>query len=105
MKNLLLKGTLHSQKFVYRTKCGKRQFSCEIHQTSRGYEVDILKNPSFEGRSENASTIHQITSPRGGRMICFSGGKNPKTLQKAKDTACAFFELTSDYIETGKTFG
>lgn len=102
--NLLPKGSLHAEQFTYRTQCGKRYFTCSFHETSRGYEIDILKNPSFEGRSEISTTIHQVTSPRGGRMICFEFGQNPQTLQEAKDIACAFFELTSDYIETGNTF-
>lgn len=104
--NFLTKGTLHSsQVFQYKTRDGRAVFAFSYEQEIGHFEIFIHAYPSYNGRDEARSIAHWNPcdeSPTGRRM-CFTTGKEPDTLEKAKKYSMQYAELTWTYILTGIT--
>ena len=100
-------GTLHASTTyspaTYRTKDGKAHYKFLYVDISGKFEIDILSQPSYNGRDENSSVSHRLSSGRGGKKICISVGFEPTTLEKAQKVSMEWGELTHRYIATGKT--
>jgi hypothetical protein len=101
----LSNGTLcNPQIFQYLTKDSRAIFAFSYHKVNDYYEIDIEKFPSFEGRPADSHTIHWLPSPRpSGYKMCFNIGKEPKTLDDAKEYSILYAELVWFYIRTGVT--
>ncbi|MBP6237594.1 MAG: hypothetical protein KA536_15700 [Saprospiraceae bacterium] len=104
-KEFLKKGTLHSSsKATYRTKDGRSIYQFQYARVGTYFEIDILSHPSYGNRDAGQHTAHWLSSYRtGGKKICVSQGKEPRTLQAAKDLSIGWAELTNTYIKTGQT--
>lgn len=106
--NSLSSGTLHSsQMYRYRTRDGKATFtfSYEYKYKMGYYDIVIHDHPSYNDRDDDSCVAHWLDcdlSPID-RKVCFTEGKEPKTLEKAKQYSIDFAELTWTYILTGVT--
>lgn len=104
--NSLTSGTLHSsQVYRYKTRDGRAVFTFSYEQEIGYYDIIIHDHPSYNGRDEFPSIAHWLNcdiSPIG-RKVCFSSGKEPNTLEKAKNISMQYAELTWSYILTGIT--
>ena len=104
--NFLTKGTLHSsQVFQYKTRDGRGIFAFSYEQEIGHYEIVIHQLPNYNGRDERRSIAHWNpcdASPID-KKICFTTGKEPKTLEKAKKISMEWSELTWTYILSGIT--
>lgn len=104
----LTAGTLHSsQVYQYKTKDGRAVFVFSYEYQPEGYYVIAIHHlPSYQGRDERASVAHWLDecdeSPLD-KKICFHEGKEPTTLEKAKNISVQWAELTWNYIRTGVT--
>ena len=103
--NTLTPGTLHSSKvFKYRTKDGRAIFAFSYEYDMDGYyDIVIHDHPDFNGRDESSTVAHWLPcyeSPIN-RKVCFSDGKEPKTLEKEKKISMEYAELIWTYIRTG----
>jgi len=109
-------GTLHSGEVIiggtlcasyspatYRTKDGTAFYKFNYVQTGNHFEIDILNQPSYEGRDSGMHKAHWLSSSRGGKKICISRGQEPKTIAAAKNISMQWAELTHNYIKTGKS--
>jgi len=87
---------------TYRTKDGLSFFKFRFVELGNGkYEVDILEQPSYRGRDDDARVVHRLPSARGGKKICVNVGYEPVSLHKAQKLAMEWAELTNTYIKTG----
>lgn len=99
-------GTLHSTSYgpaTYRTKDGKEMFKFRFVDIGGKFEIDILSQPSYGSRDSGSIASHRLPSARGGNKICISTGKEPKTLESARNICMEWSELTHIYIKTGKS--
>ncbi len=99
-------GTLHNTGYspaTYRTKDGMAHYKFRYVDIGGKFEIDILSQPSYEGRDESSSVSHRLSSDRGGKKICLSVGKEPTDLETAKKICMEWAELTHTYIKTGKS--
>lgn len=105
-QDFLTSGTLHSpQIFHYKTLDGKAIFTFSYEYEMGYYEIVIHAHPSYGHRDSSSSTAHWLpcdASPIN-KKVCFNEGKEPKTLEKAKNISMQFAELTWNYIQTGVT--
>ena len=104
--NFLTAGVLNSsQIYAYKTKDSRAIFQFSYHYLSGGfYEVDIHQQPSYQNRSTDINTIHRLSSPRTAKhKICFTSGKEPKTLSDSQKYSTDWAELTWEYIKSGVT--
>lgn len=101
----ILPGKLYAEyaPATYRTKDGFAFYRFRYVKISGHFEIDILKQPSYGGRSTGCHITHRLSSSRGGKKICISRGREPKTIEKAKKISVEWAELTHKYIQTGKT--
>ena len=102
----ILRGTLRSNfsPATYRTKDGSAYYKFRYAELDGGkFEVDIVEQPSYNGRDESANTVHRLPSSRGGSKICISAGHEPDSLESAKKLSMEWAELTHNYIKTGRT--
>jgi hypothetical protein len=88
---------------TYRTKDGLSYYKFQYHKVEDYYEIDILEQPSYGSRNSSMSVAHWLNSARGGKKICITSGKEPKSLEAAKNISMEWAELTNTYIKTGKT--
>lgn len=88
--------------FTYRTEDGETYFKFSFHLVEPfGYQIDIHKQPDYNGRNATSLHTHWIFSPRDAdRMVCVKQEFYPKTLEAAKNLAMAWAELTWEYIKT-----
>ncbi|MBP6237606.1 MAG: hypothetical protein KA536_15760 [Saprospiraceae bacterium] len=102
---VLHKGTLSSSSIAsYRTKDGRSIFKFQYARVGNYYEIDILSHPHYGSRNASQQIAHWLPSLRsGGKKICVSIGKEPRTLDAAKDLSIGWAELTNIYIKTGQT--
>ncbi|MGC4129242.1 MAG: hypothetical protein QM564_06710 [Bergeyella sp.] len=104
---LLTSGTLYSsQIYQYKTKDGKAIFAFSYEYQPEGYyDIAIHSHPSYNGRSDLPSIAHWLPCDESpiDRKICFTSGKEPETLERAKNFSMQWAELTSTYIRTGIT--
>ena len=103
----LTAGTLHSsQVYQYKTKDGRAVFAFSYEYQPEGYyDIAIHHLPSYQGRDDGSNIAHWLScyeSPINKR-ICFFEGKEPTTLEKAKNISVQWAELTWNYIRTGVT--
>lgn len=90
--------------FTYITVNGGGRFVFSYHRVSRGFEIDIHSQPSYNGRKDDPNTIHRIGSSRDTKyQICVDYRHTPETLQAAKDISMAWAEYTMEYVNTGIT--
>lgn len=101
----LIAGTLCAgySPATYRTKNGKGLYSFRYVDIGGKFEIDILSQPSYAGKSSGGHITHRLSSSRGGQKICINTGKEPKDIETAKKISMEWAELTQTYIETGKT--
>lgn len=78
-------------------------FGANIVKVDDYYEIDLTSLPDYQGRDTSASIIHTLTSARGGRKICVSTGREPRSEKEAKDLFMNWCDLNAIYIITGKT--
>lgn len=88
---------------TYRTKDGNSYYKFNYVDIGGKFEIDIQEQPSYESRASSATLTHRLPSARSGQKICISAGKEPTTLEGAKDISVQWAELTNTYIRTGKT--
>lgn len=104
--NSLTSGTLYSQQtYRYKTRDGRAVFTFSYEQEMGFYDIIIHDHPSYNGRDEFPSVAHWLNcdiSPIG-RKVCFTQGKEPDSLEKAKKISMQYAELTWTYILTGMT--
>lgn len=99
-------GTLHSSGYApatYRTKDGSGIYKFRFVNIGGKFEIDILSQPSYAGRSDGTITSHRLPSARGGKKICLTTGKEPKDITAAKNICMEWAELTQTYIKTGNS--
>ena len=100
-------GTLHSSTTYspasYKTKDGRAIYKFRYVNIGGKFEIDIISQPSYNGRDESSSVSHRLTSDRGGKKICISTGHEPTTLKSAQDLSMEWAELTHVYAKSGKT--
>lgn len=104
--NSLTSGTLHSsQVYQYKTRDGRAVFSFSYEQEIGHYEIAIHHHPSYNGRDESSSVAHWLSCDASpiNKRVCFTTGKEPDTLEKAKKISMQYAELTWTYILTGMT--
>ncbi len=88
---------------TYKTKDGSGLYKFRYVQKSNGkFEIDILSQPSYAGRSSDSHKTHRLTSSRRGKKICIAVGKEPTSISTAKNISTQWAELTNTYIKTGK---
>lgn len=87
---------------VYRTRDGSALYTFRYIDLGKYLEIDIVEQPSYEGRNESSHIAHRLPSARGGLKICIREGKEPKTIDKARRVSMEWAELTHTYIKTGK---
>lgn len=104
--NSLGSGTLRSsQLYRYRTLDGRAIFTFSYEYEMGYYDIVIHDHPSYNDRDESSHVAHWLDcdlSPID-RKVCFTEGKEPKTLEKAKKISMEYAELTWAYILTGVT--
>lgn len=88
----------------YRTARGSYNFNFRFCWQKQYYEIDILKTPSYQSRSDDLHSTHRLPSKRGGYKICVKDNSKVNSLQQAKIYCALWAEATARYIETGKTF-
>ena len=104
--NFLTAGVLNSsQVYAYKTKDGRAVFQFSYPSVNNYYEIDIHSTPSYGSRSSDSHLAHWLTSSRTGvsKKICFTRGREPKTLSEAQRFSTDWAELTWEYIKTGVT--
>ncbi len=104
--NFLTSGTLcSSQVFYYKTIDAKAIFAFSYEYQMGHYEIVIHEHPSYGHRNSGSVIAHWLPcddSPIN-KKVCFTVGKEPNTLEKAKNISKQFAELTWNYIQTGIT--
>ena len=101
---LLTSGTLHSsQIYQYKTRDGKAVFAFSYEYEMGYYDIAIHSHPHYNGRDDSASVAHWLPCDESpiNRKICFYEGKEPKTLDQAKNFSMHWAELTWGFIKTG----
>ncbi len=88
---------------TYRTKCGRGVYKFRYVDLGNYFEIDILSQPSYNGRSFGGHITHRLSSSRGGYKICIASPHVPKTIDVAKKMSTEWSDLTQTYINTGKT--
>jgi hypothetical protein len=102
--DIIIPGVLESSsEATYRTQDGRSYYKFRYVKVGSHYEIDIISQPTYSNRNSSQHTAHWLPSSRGGRMICVSRGKEPRTLDGAKSLSTGWAELTNTYIKTGKT--
>ncbi len=104
--NFLTAGTLYSsQVYYYKTKDGKAIFAFSYEYEMGYYDIAIHQHPHYNGKSEYSSVAHHLPCDESplNRKICFAEGKEPKTVDQAKNFSMQWAELTWTYIKTGIT--
>lgn len=104
--NLLDEGTLHSSKiYHYKTLDGNAIFTFSYEYEMGHYEIIIHAHPSYNGRDSSSIVAHWLPSDSSpiNKRVCFAVGKEPETLEKAKNISMQYAELTWNYIQTGVT--
>lgn len=99
-------GTLHATSYspaTYRTRDGRTHYKFRYVDINGKFEIDILSQPSYFGRDESSAISHRLPSTRGGNKICLSEGKEPTNLETAKKVSMEWAELTTAYINSGKS--
>ena len=99
-------GVLHLAEYApatYRTKDGTGEYKYRFVEKGGKFDIDILSQPSYAGRSDSSVASHRLMSPRGGKKICFGAGKEPRDIKTARAVCVEFSELTHNYIKTGKS--
>lgn len=99
-------GVLHIKRYepaTYRTKDGSGIFKFRFVDLGGKFEIDIDSQPSYGVRNDDSHATHRLSSARGGKKICITVGKEPKTLESAKNICVEWAELTQTYINTGKS--
>jgi hypothetical protein len=99
-------GVLHVSNFApasYRTKDSSGLYKFRFVDLGGKFEIDILFQPSYGTRNDGGNATHRLPSSRGGKKICISVGKEPKTIESAKKICVEWAELTQTYIKTGKS--
>ena len=102
----LTAGTLHSsQVYQYKTKDGRAVFAFSYEYHEGYYDIAIHHLPSYQGRNESSHAAHWLLCDESplNKKICFHEGKEPTTLEKAKNISVQWAELTWNYIRTGVT--
>lgn len=88
---------------TYRTKCGTGIYKFRYVDLGDFFEIDILEQPSYNGRPSGGHASHRLPSDRGGEKICLAPGHEPKTIDQAKKVSIEWADLTQTYINTGRT--
>ena len=99
-------GVLHFAEYApatYRTKDGTGEYKYRFVEKDGKFDIDILSQPSYQGKNDSSVASHRLMSPRGGKKICFASGKEPKDIKTARAVCVEFSELTQNYIKTGKS--
>ena len=81
----------------YRTKNGRHDFTFQFLQRSSCIDVYCLQHPSLLGRDTDVHKTHKFSDGR----ICFVGGREPRTLGRAKELAAQWAEYLIEYRRTG----
>ncbi|GHU30478.1 hypothetical protein AGMMS50256_17480 [Betaproteobacteria bacterium] len=91
-------------RLIYRTQDGQADYSFSFEPQSNGeIYIYIFKQPSYQGRNEDAHATHRYTDSRDGRKyICRE--PQPRTESDARKVAAAWADLTQEYIRSGKKF-
>ena len=91
--------------YYYKTRDGKAVFSFSYLHEFGYYTILIHSHPSYNGRDEASTIAHWLSHPSSpiDRKICFTAGKEPKSLEQAKNISMQYAELTWCYIRTGET--
>ena len=79
---------------TYRTKDGSSLYKFRYVDNGGRFEIDILEQPSYNGKIYSAGYSHILPSARGGSKICISGGYEPKSIDKARKISAEWAELT-----------
>lgn len=102
---LLTAGILYSSKpdAYYRTKDGRALFAFSYKYEMGYYDIIIHDEPSFGTRDDSSHIAHWLPSDLSpiNKKICFHEGKEPKTLEEAKNISVQYAELLFTYIKTG----
>ncbi len=69
------------------------------------YEIDILKQPGYNGNAEDGHHTHRLVSARGGHRICFEPDSSVNSIKKAQAIAQTWAEHTQRYRKYGIPFG
>lgn len=100
-------GILHAPEYTpgtYRRTDGSATYCFRYVELPDGrFEIDLLSQPSYGHRAEDAHITHRLPSARGGRKICISAGHEPRTIELAKQISVEWADLTHEYIRTGRT--
>lgn len=89
---------------VYRTNDGQAYFEFNFVKVGQFYEIDIIRTPNYNGRSEGLHETHRLPSDRGGYKVCFAAESAVTSLERARKWVEAWSEGTWRYIKTGATF-
>lgn len=97
------KGKFLYDEDTYRTKDGIALFTFGFVEVNNHIEIDILEQPSYGSRANDAHSTHRLDSERGGKKVCFG---DPDYIHQgnAKKWAAEWAEATWKYIKTGVTF-
>lgn len=97
-------GGWRATRDTYRTEDGNHNFTFDFVNVGSHYEIDIVSQPSYNGRASDGHSTHRLPSDRGGNKICFADNSIVKDLSSARKWAKAWAEQTNKYIKTGRTF-
>ena len=81
----------------YRSRCGRQEFGFSFERSGGHVDIRCTLHPSLNGRDASVSRTHLYSSG----LICFVGGKEPRTLSEAEQRAAEWAEYLLSYIRTG----
>lgn len=87
---------------TYRSKDGRAYFRFRFVNVGDHFQIDILDQPSYGGRSAGGHGTHRIESPRGGARICFADEAILRSEGDCYKWSQQWAEQTWEYIKTGK---
>jgi len=98
MNSIVCPGAFFGEKSFYRSKDGAHYFNFEFCPRSDG-TIDVYCNdhPSLNGRSSDPHKTHLFSSGK----ICFTAGKQPRSMARAEQLAGQWAEYFLEYRRTG----
>jgi len=82
----------------YRSRNGRHVFEFVFKNTGSRFEIRCTKHPSLNGRDSDPRKTHLFRS----KKVCFTSGKEPRSLSRSKELAAQWAEYLIEYIRTGK---
>ena len=80
----------------YMTKDGRHVFKFRIQDRGGRFEIVCVQHPPFGGATRNVHTTHLYSNGR----ICFTAGREPRSVDEAESRAAEWAEFFSEHVST-----